>query len=110
MIGPQLSERLEDFLKNGKDWGRLKTNVPGIFVLKLPSYRGSPGRLAVELNPVDELGRPTKRRGLLLRSSPEMEEFKELLQPEKLTKLLEMIDAINPKTQTAKQDQDLIEI
>jgi hypothetical protein len=32
----------------------VRTSVPGVFVLKLPAYRGSPTRLAVELNPVGE--------------------------------------------------------
>jgi len=36
-----LSEKLTEFLKTGKDWSRLATTVPGVFVLKLPSYRGS---------------------------------------------------------------------
>lgn len=47
-------EKLADFLQNGKDWSRVRTSVPGVFVLKLPAYRGSPTRLAVELNPVGE--------------------------------------------------------
>jgi hypothetical protein len=51
-------ENLTDFLKTGKDWVKLKTSVPGVFILKLPLYRRSPNRLAVELNPVNEEGKP----------------------------------------------------
>jgi len=61
-----MSEKLSDFLENGKDWGKLKTTVPGVFVLKLPPYKSSPERLAVEINPVDASGNPTKRRGLII--------------------------------------------
>ncbi|HDQ06363.1 MAG TPA: hypothetical protein ENN36_06560 [Candidatus Bathyarchaeota archaeon] len=89
-------DKLGDFLKSGKDWARLKTTVPGIFVLKLPPYRSSPTRLAVELNPVNEMGNPKKRHGIILRSTAEFEEFKELLNDEKLTKLVGMIDSVNP--------------
>ncbi len=64
-----MESRLADFLKSGKDWERKATSVPGVFILKMPPYRGAPTRLAVELNPVDEAGRPTKKRGVLLRSS-----------------------------------------
>jgi len=53
-------DKLLSFLKTGSDWGRLKTTVPGVFILKLPAYRGSPARLAVELNPVDDSGSPIK--------------------------------------------------
>ena len=64
----KLEESLKSFLKSGKNWERKPTTIPGVFVLKLPAYRTSPQRLAVELNPVDSSGRPTKRRGLVLRS------------------------------------------
>jgi len=98
-------EKLTGFLDTGKDWERLKTSVLGVFVLKLPKYRGSPPRLAVELNPTDESGRPTKRRGLILRSISELEEFKELFQPEKLSKLLGMVDSVNPKVEAARKER-----
>ena len=105
-------EKLTNFLKTGKDWSRLKTTVPGVFVLKLPTYKSAPTRLAVEVNPVDEMGRPTKRRGLVLRSSVEMEEFQNLMQHEKMPKLLEMIDSVNPEIKAAwkKKGEEVIEL
>jgi hypothetical protein len=96
-------EKLADFLKTGKDWSRLRTSVPGVFVLKLPAYKRSPPRLAVELNPVDEDGKPKKRRGLILRSRAELEDFKELFQFEKLSKLLSMLDSVNPEVEAARR-------
>jgi len=107
-----LSEKLTEFLKTGKDWSRLATTVPGVFVLKLPAYRGSPSRLAVELNPVDETGKPKKRRGLVLRSTAELEEFRELLQNEKLTKLMSMLDSVNPKVEAVRhrKGEEIIEL
>jgi len=107
-----LSEKLTEFLKMGKDWSRLATTVPGVFVLKLPSYKGSPSRLAVELNPVDETGKPKKRRGLVLRSTAELEEFRELLQNEKLTKLMSMLDSVNPKVEAVRRrkGEEIIEL
>ena len=51
-------EKLVDFLNTGKDWRRLATTAPGIYVLKLPSYKGSPSRLTVDLNLVKETGKP----------------------------------------------------
>jgi hypothetical protein len=32
-------EKLAAFLKTGPDWGRFKTSVPGVFVLKMPAYQ-----------------------------------------------------------------------
>ena len=105
-------EKLADFLKTGKDWARLKTSVSGVFVLKLPAYRSAPTRLAVELNPADESGNPKKKRGLILRSTEELEEYKELFQPEKLSKLLGIIDQVNPKVEAAKRrkEEEVIEL
>ncbi len=104
-------ERLANFLRTGKDWERLKTSIPGVFVLKLPSYRRSPSRLAVELNPVGEDGRPKKRRGLVLRSSRELEEFKEIFQYEKLMKLLGMIEHVNPRVEEDRgEGEEIIEL
>jgi hypothetical protein len=99
-------EKLADFLKTGKDWSRLRTSVLGVYVVKLPPYRSSPARLVVELNPVDEAGTPKKRRGLVLRSTGELEEFRELFSDEKLPKLLGMIDSLNPKVEAGKRRKE----
>jgi hypothetical protein len=105
-------EKLADFLKNGKDWSRMRTTVPGVFVLKLPAYKGSPSRLAVELNPVGEDGTPKKKRGLVLRSTAELEDFKQLFQYDKLSKLMEILEAVNPKVEVERRrkGEEVIEL
>jgi hypothetical protein len=105
-------EKLADFLKNGKDWSRMRTTVPGVFVLKLPAYKGSPSRLAVELNPVGEDGTPKKKRGLVLRSTAELEDFKQLFQYDKLSKLMEILEAVNPKAEVERRrkGEEVIEL
>jgi len=90
-------DKLSSFLRVGPDWGRLKTSVSGIFILKMPAYKSSPARLAIELNPTDDSGSPTKKRGLVLRSSEELEEYKAVFQYDKLAPLLQAVDGINPK-------------
>lgn len=103
-------EKLADFLKTGADWNRLRTTIPGVFVLKLPEYKRSPPRLAVELNPVDASGKPKKRRGLVLRTTDEMEEFKDMWQYDKLSKLLGILDKVNPKAGKPKKGEEVIEL
>ena len=105
-------EKLDEFLYNGKDWNRLKTSIPGVFVLKLPVYKRTPSRLAVELNPVDGAGNPTKRRGLVLRTTQELEAFNELYHYDRLTKLLGMLDQVNLKAgrRGTRKRQDVIEL
>ena len=96
-------DKLRDFLKAGKDWSTLRTSAPGLFVLKLPAYKASPTRLAVELNPVGEDGNPKRRRGLILRSRGDLEDFEKLFQLETLSKLLTMIESVNPKAEAARR-------
>ena len=90
------SDKLKEFLDTGKDWSRLRTSVPGVFVLKLPVYKRSPGRLAIEINPVNEIGTPLKRRGLVLRTVSELEAFNGVYQYERLAKLIDLLEAVNP--------------
>ena len=107
------NEKLASFLKSGDDWSRLKTTIPGVFVLKMPAYKSSPTRLAVELNPVDASGSPTKRRGLVLRTKQELDEFKELFQYDKLVPLVQGVEGVNPqikKSTAAKPGEDVLEI
>jgi len=104
-------EKLADFLDTGKEWSRLRTSVPGVFVLKLPAYKRSPSRLAIELNPVDRIGNPSKRRGLVLRTTAELEAFNELYKYDKLSKLLGMLDGINQvKTDKGRKEEPVIEL
>jgi hypothetical protein len=104
-------DKLADLLDTGKEWSRLRTSVRGVFVLKLPAYKRSPSRLAVELNPVDRAGNPTKRRGLVLRSMAELVAFNEAYEYDKLSKLLEMLDGVNQaKTGKWRKEEQVIEL
>jgi hypothetical protein len=106
-----LESRLADFLKSGKDWERKPTTVPGVFVLKMPPFRSSPARLAVELNPVDEAGRPTRKRGLLLRSCEELTDYKKLMGDDRVVSLLKSIGELSPKPVKKEEARpDIIEI
>ncbi len=105
-------EKLSSFLKTGMDGSRLKTNVRRVLVLKLPAYQSSPTRLSIELNLVDEEDKPKKRRGLILRSSSGLEDFREIFQDNKLSKLLSAIDMVNPGTKAVKRrdGEDVLEL
>ena len=41
------------------------TNIPGLFLLKLPGWRGNPQYIVLEINPVDASGSPTKKREIV---------------------------------------------
>ncbi|MEM2179121.1 MAG: hypothetical protein QW272_09920, partial [Candidatus Methanomethylicaceae archaeon] len=92
-----LEEKLKSFLENGKNWERKRTTINGVFILKIPQSKNKPSRIIIEINPIDEFGNPTKKRGLILRNLEDLKEFKKLLNIEKLEYLLKAIDNVNPK-------------
>ena len=46
MGNESIEGRLTNFLQNGKDWEREQTNIPGIFLIRLPPSAADP--LALE--------------------------------------------------------------
>ena len=106
-----VDERLMQFLKDGKDWERKATNISGVFLIKLPTFRGKPASLAIEINPVSSSGSATKKRGVVIRSNSELEEISRLLSNSKLAQLAKNMDEINPeKTFTKSGTDDIFEI
>ncbi|KXA94384.1 hypothetical protein AKJ65_04550 [candidate division MSBL1 archaeon SCGC-AAA259E19] len=114
MSKDKLEESLSQFLEDGDDWERKKTSVDGVFILKLPEYKGNPPRLAIELNPTDSSGNPTKKRGLMTFDMREFETFRELIGEEGLDGLMETIMEVNPekgkKKRPEEEEEDVIEI
>ncbi len=95
-ISMSFHEKLVDFLNRSRDWERKSTNIPGIFLLKLPSSRTRQASIAIEINPVDATGAATKKRGIVIRSSSELNEFNSILGNQKLIELARRIDEANP--------------
>jgi hypothetical protein len=95
-------------LREAKDWERKATNVPGVFLLKLPSFKGRSALLAIEVNPIGASGAATKKRGVVVRSTNELQEINKLLSHPKLVELAKRIDDVNPEklggANTAEKD------
>jgi hypothetical protein len=96
-----IEERLTGFLKDAKAWERRATNIPGIFLMKLPSSRTRQAAIAIEINPVDSAGSATKKRGIVVRSASELDEFNRILANQKLVELARKVDQVNPKQKEA---------
>src|SRR5205807_7236265 len=97
----EANERLRQFLNDGRNWERKATNLPGVFLFRLPASKGRPASLAIEINPVDTYGSITKKRGVVIRSASELDEVSRLLGHPKVDELSKKIDAINPKREEA---------
>jgi hypothetical protein len=96
-----VEDRLTGFLKDARDWERKATNIPGVFLLKLPSSRTRQAAIAIEINPVDPAGSATKKRGIVVRSASELHEFNRILSNQKLVELTRKMDQVNPKQKEA---------
>jgi hypothetical protein len=107
-----VDERLVQFLSQGNDWERKVTSIPGVFLLKLPTFKSRPESIVIEVNPVDTSGSPTKKRGIIIRSSSELEQIRNILTNVKLEQLAKSIDEVNPevKTSAAKDSSDVFQI
>ena len=93
--------RLRQFLNEGQAWEKKVTNIPGVSLLKLPTFKGTSPSLAIEVSPLNPAGSPTKRRGVIIRSSSELEEINRLLSNPKVTQLAKSIDEVNPSRESA---------
>ena len=96
-----IEDRLAKFLGDARDWERRATNIPGVFLLKLPSSRTSQAAVVIEINPVDAAGSATKKRGIVIRSAAELIEFNRILANQKLVELARKVDEVNPKQREA---------
>lgn len=113
MRSGKLTESLRGFLEKGSDWERKPTTLPGVFIVKLPPYGKSPTRLVVEINPIDNSGKPSRRRGFIIRNLEEFTKIREILAEDKLADLLKSIDEVNPQgteRPKPKSSEEVIEI
>jgi hypothetical protein len=90
---------LAQFLREGQNWEKKPTNIPGASLLKLPTFKKSPSSIAIEINPINATtGSATKKKGIIIRSGSELEQIKQLLSNPKVVELAKKIEIVNPKT------------
>lgn len=80
-------------MEEAKNWQRIPTSEPGVFLIKAPT-NGERINIMLELNPVDDYGRPIKRRGLFILQKDHMEAFKKLLNSEKVMEAVEAVETL----------------
>jgi hypothetical protein len=105
-------ERLRQFLNEGQAWEKKVTSIAGVFLVKLPTFKGTSPSLAIEVNPVNPAGSVTKRRGVIIRSNSELEEISRLLSNPKVAQLAKSLDEVNPSKESSaiKSGTDVFEI
>ncbi|NYB51118.1 MAG: hypothetical protein HVN35_00940 [Methanobacteriaceae archaeon] len=89
----QLESKIKETLENVKPWQRVPTSLEGVFLIKAPT-RGDQESIMVEINPLDELGSPIKRRGIFLQRRTQLERFLEVMQKPRLMEFMDTLDAM----------------
>ncbi|MFL6411597.1 MAG: hypothetical protein ACJ71K_10205 [Nitrososphaeraceae archaeon] len=108
-----VTEKLAQFLREGQNWEKKSTNVQGVFLLKLPTFKKSPPSIAIEINPINATtGSTTKKKGIIIRSGSELEQISQLLSNAKVVELAKKIEGVNPKEDKSPRssDTDIFEI
>ncbi|MHA1730884.1 MAG: hypothetical protein ACTSU5_03025 [Promethearchaeota archaeon] len=90
-------EALEEHLTEAKDWEKMETDIPGVFVVKIPATKTRPAKIMIEVNPVDETGKPKKRKGLFISDFEMYVQFLEALEDDRIGKLIKVVDSVNPQ-------------
>jgi len=93
--------QLKDHLKNGKDWEKMETPIPGVFVVKVPAIKTRPALLFLEVNPLKNDGKPMKRKGLFIGNKEMYIAFKEALEEDAIFTLIQNVEAVNPEVKGA---------
>lgn len=92
-----IQAQLRDHLKNGADWEKMETDVPGVYVVKVPGTKTRPALLFIEVNPLKSDGGPMKRKGLFIRDKEMYLAFKEALEEDAIFTILQNLEAVNPE-------------
>jgi hypothetical protein len=99
--------QLKDHLENGKDWSKMETPIPGVFVVKVPETKTRPALLFIEVNPLKSDGNPMKKKGLFIRNKEMYIAFKEALEEDAIFTILQNLEAVNPEVKGATATKKL---
>ena len=113
MSDESMDSRLTTFLESGKDWERKQTNIPGVFLIRLPQFRGRPACIGIELDVLNRGGGSSKRRGIIIRTKEELQQLSEIVTNEKLAELTSAIENVNPVQQASSGsslDSEIFEV
>lgn len=92
-LGKTISEWVAS--ETTKDWAKKKIKgFPGLYLVKMPAKADTPAHGALEINPADQFGNPTKRRGLYVRATAEMQAVADLFGAKIPEKIATLCDAL----------------
>ena len=88
-------EQLKEHLNNGGNWEKMETPILGVYIVKVPKTKTRNARLSLEINPLNEYGKPSKKKGLFISSKDMLIRFGEALNEDKTYQIIQVLDRIN---------------
>ena len=102
-----MEESFKKFLETAREWDRTKTRTPGVFIRKMPGSKRKPPTLALELNPPDSRGKPTKKSGCLIRNEEDLVFYRDTFPMENLDNIIKTLKKVNPSTDESDSKIDI---
>ena len=102
-----ISSQLKEHLEEGKDWERMNTPVPGLFVVKVPATKTRKARLNLELSPLKNDGTPLKKKSLFIGGEEMFIKYSEMFSNDKAYQIIREIEQINKKQMIIKPTKKL---
>ena len=110
MTATAAAAALATLLTNGSDWDVVKTSVDGVYVQKMPASKSKIASLCVMVNPPDNKGEPSKRRGLYIRTAEDIEFYKTAFGNAKMVSALGVVAEANGTPEAEETEEIVIAI
>ena len=91
-----MEESFKKFLETARVWDRTQTRTPGVFIRKMPGSKRKPPSLAMELNPPDSRGKPTKKSGCYIRNDADLSFYRDTIPLKNLEDIVKVLKKVNP--------------
>ena len=93
------------------DWAKRKIEgYPGLFLVKMPARKDVPANPALEINPADQFGNPTKRRGIYIRATAEMQAVADIFGAKVPKAIVTLCDALFDGSTVVQDAADMLVI
>ncbi|MDO5825988.1 MAG: hypothetical protein BZ137_08835 [Methanosphaera sp. rholeuAM130] len=102
-MNKQQRQNLVKAVEQAAPWEKISTSLDGVYIVKTPTHNNCQ-TVFIELNPSLN-GQPTKRRGIYLKSSDELNKIRKICENEKLDELMNVITQYY-----SKKEMPIIEI
>ena len=110
MTATAVQKALANMLANGSDWEVAKTSVEGVYIQKMPGNKSKGASLCIVVNPPNDRGDPSKRRGLYIRAQQDITFYKMAFNDAKMVEALGIVAEANGETLKEVSEEILITI